>query len=133
MEWRKARPFEYRRCRLYNHGKGFWSTLGDRWENFGSAGEVIPILDHMMDVETKFESLSFSCIGSLYFKEGVSADLHTVPLLIGSIDAMTRQLSEKYRVGPLINHQWWRGERAHMPLDRGPCMASLPSVVLFVR
>jgi hypothetical protein len=104
--------------------------LGDRWENFGSADDVIPILDGMMDVETKFESLSFSRIGSLYFKEDVSADLQTVPLLTGSIDATTRQLSEKYRVGPLIDYQWWRGERAHMPLDRGPCMVSLPSVVL---
>ena len=75
MEWRKTRPFESRRCRLYNHGRGFWSTLGDRWENFGSAGDVIPILDRMMVMETKFESLSFSRIGSLYFKEEVSADL----------------------------------------------------------
>ena len=49
--------------------------MGDRWENFGSAGDVIPILDRMMVMETKFESLSFSRIGSLYFKEEVSADL----------------------------------------------------------
>ena len=105
-------------------------SLSDRWEEFGSADEVRPILNGVLDVETKFESLSFSRIGSLYFKEDVSADLKTVPLLTGSIDATTRQLSEKYRVGPLINYQWWRGERAHMPLDRGPCMVLLPSVIL---
>ena len=104
-------------------------SLSDRWEEFGSADEVRPILNGVLDVETKFESLSFSRIGSLYFKEDVSADLKTVPLLTGSIDATTRQLSEKYRVGPLINYQWWRGERAHMPLDRGPCMVLLPSVI----
>ena len=107
--------------------------LSHRWEEFDSADDVRPIMTGVLDVETKFESLSFSRIGSLYFKEDVSADLQTVPLLTRSIDATTRQLSEKYRVGPLINYQWWRGERAYMSLDRGPCMAPLPSVVLFVR
>jgi hypothetical protein len=104
--------------------------LSQRWEEFGSADDVRPILTGVLDVETKFESLCFSRIGSLYFKEDVSADLQTVPLLTGSIDAVTRELSERYRVGPLIDYQWWRGERAHMPLDRGPCMVSLPNVIL---
>lgn len=35
----------------------------------------------------------------LYFKEEVSADLQTEPLLMGLLDAATRQLSEKYQVG----------------------------------
>ena len=107
--------------------------LGDRWEKFDSADDVIPILDSVFDLQAKFESVCFSRIGSLYFKEDVSADLQTVPLLTGSIDPTTRQLSERYRVGPLINPQWWRGVRARMPLDRGPCMASLIcAVLLFV-
>jgi hypothetical protein len=101
------------------------------WEAFGSADDVEPIMTGLFDLETKFESLCFSRIGSLYFKEDVSADLQTVPLLTESIDAATWELSERYRVGPLINFQWWRGERAHMPLERGPCMVCLPSVILF--
>ena len=107
--------------------------LSHRWEEFDSADDVRPIMTGVLDVETKFESLSFSRIGSLYFKEDVSADLQTIPLLTGSIDATTRQLSEKYRVGPLINYQWWRGERAHMPLDRGPCMYCFPAQRHIVR
>ena len=103
--------------------------LAHRWKEFDSADDVRPIMTGMLDVEAKFESLCFSRIGSLYFKEDVSADLQTVPLLSGSIDTATRQLSERYRVGPLINYQWWRGERAHMPLDRGPCMGSLQNVI----
>jgi hypothetical protein len=98
--------------------------LGQRWTEFESADDVTPIMTGMLDVETKFESLRFSRIGSLYFKEDVSADLQAVPLLSGAIDTATRQLSEKYRVGPLINHQWWRGNRVHVALDRGPCMSS---------
>jgi len=98
--------------------------LGDRWKNFETADEVRPIMTGVLDAETKFDMLRFSRIGSLYFKEDVSAELQAVPLLSGSIDTTTRQLSEKYRIGPLINYQWWRGERAHMALDRGPCACS---------
>jgi hypothetical protein len=102
--------------------------LGDRWKNFETADEVRPIMTGVLDAETKFEMLRFSRIGSLYFKEDVSAELQAVPLLSGFIDTTTRQLSEKYRVGPLINYQWWRGERAHMALDRGPCAFSCSCV-----
>ena len=107
--------------------------LSHRWEEFGGSDEVKPILNGVLDLETKFESLRFNRIGSLYFKEDVSADLQTIPLLTGSIDTATRELSERYRVGPLIDYQWWRGERAYMPLDRGPCMVSLPSLIFVVR
>ena len=96
--------------------------LGERWRGFESADHVRPIMTGILDAESKFESMRFSRIGSLYFKEDVSEDLQAVPLLSGAVDATTQQLSEKYRVGPLINNQWWRGERAHMSLDRGPCM-----------
>jgi hypothetical protein len=96
--------------------------LGERWSTFERPEDVTPIMTGILDMEKKFESLRFSRIGSLYFKEDVSADLQAVPLLSGAIDATTRQLAEGYRVGPLTNCQWWRGNRAHMTLDRGPCM-----------
>ncbi|KIM48624.1 hypothetical protein M413DRAFT_437823 [Hebeloma cylindrosporum] len=95
-------------------------SLGERWSTFGHREEVIPILNGILDMEAKFESLRFSLIGSIYFKEDVSADLQTIPLLSGAIDTTTRQLAEKYRVGPIADYQWWRGDRAHMTLDRGP-------------
>jgi len=95
--------------------------LDERWKKFDSADDVAPVMTGISDVEARFESLRFSRIGSLYFKEDVSANLHKVPLFSGAIDETSRRLSEKYCIGPLINDQWWRGERAHMALDRGPC------------
>jgi hypothetical protein len=97
--------------------------LGIRWKTFERADDVKPLMNAIMDMEAKFESLRFSRIGSLYFKEDVSPDLQAVPLLVGEVDDNTLKLSESYRVGPLINHQWWRGERINMALDRGPCMS----------
>ncbi|KAI5116307.1 hypothetical protein M0805_009633 [Coniferiporia weirii] len=94
--------------------------LGERWTQFDKPQEVLPIFTDIIDVEAKFESLRFSQIGSLYFKEDVCEDLQSLPLLSGNTDATIQQLSERYRVGPLIDYQWWRGERAQMALDRGP-------------
>jgi hypothetical protein len=89
-------------------------------------------MNSMLDIEAKFESLRFSRIGSLYFKEDVNADLQGVPLLSGVTDTTTQQLSERYCVGPLINYQWWRGERARMAPDRGPLSSIvISSLILF--
>ena len=94
--------------------------LGLRWTNFLHSDEVKPILTNLLDVEAKFQRLRFSHIGSLYFKEDVK-ELQSFPLFSENKDAHIAQFSEKYRVGPLIDRQWWRGERAQMDLDRGPC------------
>jgi hypothetical protein len=95
--------------------------LGHRWTEFESPSDVMPIMTGILDVETKFESLGFSRIGSLYFTEDVGPDLQAVPLLSGAGDSATRLQSARYRGGPFINYQRWRGERLQMARDRGPC------------
>jgi Phosphotransferase enzyme family len=101
--------------------------LGLRWTEFLHSDEVKPILTSLLDVEAKFQHLRFSHIGSLYFKDDVSEDLQSLPLFSNNKDATIAQLSEKYRIGPLIDRQWWRGERARLDLDRGPCK-SFPQI-----
>jgi hypothetical protein len=95
--------------------------LGLRWTNFLHSDEVKPILSSSLDVEAKFQRIRFSHIGSLYFKEDVSEELQSFPLFSENKDSHIAQFSERYRIGPLINRQWWRGERARLDLDRGPC------------
>jgi hypothetical protein len=95
--------------------------LISRWMKFGDAEEVRPILYSLLDLESKFQNLRFSHIGSLYFKEDVSEDLQSLPLLSGNTDPTIERLLDKYRIGPLMDRYWWRGERARIALDRGPC------------
>ncbi|KAF5353961.1 hypothetical protein D9756_007032 [Leucocoprinus leucothites] len=94
--------------------------LVKRWTQLPTADDVRPALQGILDLERKLESLRFSRIGSLYFKEDVRPDLRDVPLLSGDVDDATLRLAERYCIGPLIDRQWWRGDRAHMRLDRGP-------------
>lgn len=78
-----------------------WAIAGRRLRE-----HMMLIMIGMLDVEAKFESQRFPCIGSLYLKADVTEGLQAVSPLPGAIDTATRQLSEKYHVGPLISQQW---------------------------
>src|SRR6266545_3445009 len=88
------------------------------WVSAGRGLTAQMIMTGILDVETRSESLRFSRIGNLYFKD-INADLQAV-LLVSSMPHW--QLSEKYCIGLLSNYQseWWRGERTHMAPDCGP-------------
>lgn len=83
--------------------------------------EALPHLQELVDTERKFESARFSQHGSLYFKEDVSAELQKMPLFAGDVPDQLKAFSERYRIGPISDRQWWRNDRATMDLDRGPC------------
>ncbi|RDB28207.1 Altered inheritance of mitochondria protein 9, mitochondrial [Hypsizygus marmoreus] len=65
---------------------------------------------------------AFSQIGSLYFKKDVSPELQARPLFENPEDNVDDDdhVSQKYRIGPIVDRQWWRGARRHVDADRGP-------------
>ncbi|KAF8588661.1 hypothetical protein K439DRAFT_1613343 [Ramaria rubella] len=96
-------------------------SLHSPWSQLAGGTEVFPLLHGLFAIESKLAECSFSQIGSLYFKEDVSVELQQRPLFLhqGS-DKDHSRTAEKYRIGPLVDRQWWRGERGSMALDRGP-------------
>jgi hypothetical protein len=113
--------------RAVSHSKAIVSSISPLKHYRGSSGLHLQHSSFVDDIEANFESIRFSQIGSLYFKEDVSEDLRARPLLSGTADPTIQHLAEKYRIGPLADYQWWRGERARMTLDRGPCQSCLLS------
>ncbi|KAL4243740.1 Mitochondrial inheritance protein 9 [Abortiporus biennis] len=97
-------------------------------ENIGQFGAM---MRHFVEIQGRCAELAFSQIGSLYFKEDVSRELQDRPLFSESInmDDKLHKASERYRIGPLTDRQWWRCERQSMDLDRGPW----PDVVSYFR
>lgn len=80
--------------------------------------DALPFINAFLGVERQISGLSFSQIGSLYFKEDVAPELQNRPLYaVGNSDDAA---SEKYRIGPTVQREFWRGERRHMKIDRGP-------------
>lgn len=97
-----------------------------RWDEIAKS-DTEAFLTDLWATETKLSRLKFSQIGSLYFKEDVNPELQSRQLFSSEEDCeepILKQASERYRIGPLVDRVWWRGERATMDLDFGPCQCA---------
>ena len=104
-------------------------ALNDRRKSIKGDEEVLPHLRELIEIEGKFETMAFSQHGSLYFKEDLSPELQIKPLFAGEVPESVKAYSDRYRIGPIVDRQWWRNERCDMDLDRGPCGYSAHSFV----
>ncbi|KAI0337269.1 hypothetical protein BDW22DRAFT_1340185 [Trametopsis cervina] len=80
---------------------------------------AMAIVGQTISLEQRFTWNKFSQIGSLYYKEDVDPALQERPLY--SIDTDSEDdHAERFRVGPLVDWDVWRGSRASLKADRGP-------------
>ncbi|KAI9567965.1 kinase-like domain-containing protein [Boletus coccyginus] len=70
--------------------------------------EATHFVDQLIDVECKFARYRFSQIGSLYYKEDVPPELQQRPLYAEGVEGGG---SDRFRIGPLVDWDIWRGER----------------------
>ena len=78
------------------------------------------IMEDIAVMENRFVSHSFSHIGSLYYKEDLPPDLQERPLYSPQ-SKPDGDAHERFRIGPLVDWTVWRGSRAVLDVDRGPC------------
>lgn len=78
---------------------------------------------HVINGLAKFQrdmsEIKFSAFGSIYFKEDVDESLRARPLY--ALGVLNDACSERFRIGPSVERQLYRGERHRMEIDRGPC------------
>jgi hypothetical protein len=91
--------------------------LRRRYKNLRSEG--VELLNQVNGIERGFVSRRFSQIGSLYYKEDVEPALQARRLYADGED--DDDASERFRIGPCVDWDMWRGTRAAVELDRGPC------------
>jgi hypothetical protein len=66
-------------------------------------------------------TISFSQYGSIYFTEDVEPLLQSRPLYAEG--ERSDNCSQRFRIGPSVDRRFYRGERARLDIDRGPCEA----------
>ncbi|KAI0340144.1 hypothetical protein BDW22DRAFT_1360672 [Trametopsis cervina] len=92
--------------------------LHSRWDDL--QGKMSTDLIHqMIGLEQRFAWYKFSQIGSLYYREDVESHLQDRPLYAPGTDTTYGQ-PERFRIGPLVDWDIWRGSRAALSVDRGP-------------
>jgi hypothetical protein len=75
------------------------------------------MISQIVEIERQLASLKFTKSGCIYFKgdipENMSVGVPNVPLQSPALDRFT--------LGPLTSSGLWRGPRAGMNMNRGPC------------
>jgi hypothetical protein len=97
-----------------------------RYKNLRS--EAFDLITQVTAMERAFVSRRFSQIGSLYYTEDVEPALQTRPLYATGED--NDNVSTRFRIGPYVDWDVWRGTRADVEADRGPCEFVLVDMVM---
>ncbi len=92
-------------------------ALEKRWFNTFNE-DIGAVLREMLFLDLHLHQRPFSQIGSLFFKEDVSPELQSRPLYLEEKDN-EEPAAEKYRIGPVVEKQYWFNEPVEG--DRGPC------------
>jgi hypothetical protein len=86
------------------------------------------IASQVGDIVTHLAKYRFSQIGSIYYTDDVDQELASRTLFAHDGSGSTEQLwdfdvdvASRFRIGPIVDRQFWAGERALMDIDRGPC------------
>ena len=93
-----------------------------RYKHLRSEG--FELITQVTAMERAFVSRRFSQIGSLYYKEDVEPALQARPLYAEGAEEVDEDddASVRFRIGPYVDWEVWRGTRANLEADRGPCM-----------
>ena len=74
------------------------------------------IIRQVVEIERKLTDTNFKLSGCIYFKEDVPEGERLV------IESTISPLAlERFTIGPLVDMDYWRKEKASMDLNRGPC------------
>ena len=89
-----------------------WLTLNDR--------QWMGVVDEAVELMNRFWQRPFSQIGSIFYKEDVPPALRDRPFYADG--KAFEDASERFRIGPCVDLDIWRGKRAQIHnVDRGPC------------
>ena len=95
------------------------ATLRDRLKSRPDYGTMGPTIETLIELESRCLKAVFSQFGSLYYKEDVSPELQELELYAASSEI--KEGADRFRIGPSVHPGFWRGQRASMNVDRGPC------------
>lgn len=105
------------------------SALWDR-EDFTDQS-LAEIVMQCMRQQAQTSGRAFSQIGSIFYKDDVSADLQTRPLYDTTITPATPN-SDRFRIGPSLRPEFYRGGRSQLDIDRGPCTSRFPALLWLI-
>ena len=100
--------------------------LESRWFSL-TQKERVRLVTSFVEIERKMFSFALGSYGSLYYKgrlpSHLQAGLYGPEMLDESGDA------SRFCIGPATDYMFWRGKRAQLDLNRGPCQSFFSSLL----
>ena len=84
----------------------------------------LEMISQIVEIERKLASTKFMKSGCIYFRGDIPEDMSSDIALIDSAPLGSLAL-ERFKLGPLVSSGVWRGDRASMDMNRGPCEPSI--------
>jgi hypothetical protein len=82
------------------------------------------MISQIVEIERQLASTKFVRSGCIYFKGDIPDDIADNNALI-TIPPLRSSVLERFKLGPLVSSGLWRGDRAGMDMNRGPCKSSI--------
>lgn len=111
------------------------TSLGDVWENMGIHSKD-KIVKDIVSIEQKLLSVSFSRLapqdtiwkttdtarhGNIYFAKDSFPGCEKIEVSGDISDTLKKEVEERFTIGPVVEHVFWRRDQTSMPMERGPC------------
>ncbi|CZR51218.1 probable FMP29 Found in Mitochondrial Proteome [Phialocephala subalpina] len=95
------------------------TQLEDVWDG-KTISDKTNIVKGLVEIEKKLLSVSFTRYGNIYFA-GDGFPGCEAAKVVGDIPAELKTgVEERFVIGPVVDRDFWHGERASMDIDRGP-------------
>ncbi|KAK8243411.1 kinase-like domain-containing protein [Phyllosticta capitalensis] len=78
------------------------------------------IVDEVIGIEKKLLSLSFSRYGNLYHAEDACPKCESFKVAGSLPQQLKEDVERRFVIGPVVDEDFWKDERARMDIDRGP-------------
>lgn len=87
------------------------------------------MISQIVEIERQLASVRFSKYGCIYFKDDVPNDASDGNAFATS-PPLAPSILDRFSFGPLVSSGMWRGDRADMDMNRGPCEISILTSVI---
>lgn len=84
----------------------------------------LEMISQIVEIERQLASTKFVKSGCIYFRDDIPEDMCSDNAIITSVPLDSSVLG-RFKLGPLVSSGLWRGERADMDMNRGPCESSI--------